>query len=110
MRTIVIQLTGQYWSASSTKLLFTFTQIVTGSCLPKFCPNCGTEIVYDQAKFCPDCGYSLTIETQKGEITDFETKIESTYPLPDDVQNCVKPLRGNQINFQTSLSLEQIIL
>jgi hypothetical protein len=41
-------------------------------------------------------------------VTSSETKFDTTYPLPDDVRNFVKPLKGTQINFQTSLSLEQI--
>jgi hypothetical protein len=33
--------------------------------LPKFCPNCGVKLEFEDAKFCPECGFSLT----KGETS-----------------------------------------
>ena len=83
-------------------------QILAGRYLPRFCPNCGIKIAYEDPKFCPDCGYALTIETVQTEMASPETKFDTTYPLPDDVRNFSKPLRGNSLNFQTSMSLEQI--
>lgn len=76
--------------------------------MPWFCPNCGTRLAYEDAKFCPDCGYSLIIESEQVEVANTETVFDTTYPLPDDVRNFVKPLRGSQINFQTGLGLEQV--
>jgi hypothetical protein len=37
-----------------------------------------------------------------------ENRFETSYPLPDDVRDFSKPLKGDQVNFQTSLSLKQI--
>ena len=33
---------------------------------------------------------------------------ETSFPLPDDVRDFSKPLKGDQVNFQTSMSLKQI--
>ena len=76
--------------------------------MPNFCPYCGTKITYKDAKFCPDCGYSLIIETIQIETTSPETNFGTTYPLPDDVRDFSKSIKGESINYQTSMSLEQI--
>lgn len=76
--------------------------------MPRFCPYCGTKIAYKDAKFCPDCGSSFTIEIEQVEMTSPETNFDQIYPMPDDIRNFLKALRGKSINFQTSLSLEQI--
>jgi hypothetical protein len=30
--------------------------------MPKFCPECGAEIKYRDAKFCPECGFKLKVD------------------------------------------------
>ena len=42
--------------------------------MPKFCPECGAEIKYRDAKFCPECGYNIKIEEE----------IEEEYPVEYD--------------------------
>jgi len=76
--------------------------------LPNFCPYCGTKIVYKDATYCPNCGSSLTIKIEQVDMTSPETNFDKTYPLPDDIHNFSKSIRGKSINFQTSMNLEQI--
>jgi DNA-directed RNA polymerase subunit RPC12/RpoP len=76
--------------------------------LPNYCPYCGAKIPYKDAKFCPNCGFSIIIKTEQVEMASPETNSDKTFPLPDDILNFSKALRGKSINYQTSLSLEQI--
>jgi hypothetical protein len=76
--------------------------------LPRFCPRCGTQLVYADAKFCHDCGYSLALASEPVEAAGPAFPVATPYPLPDDVRNYMQPLRGNQVNFQTSLSLPRL--
>jgi hypothetical protein len=76
--------------------------------LPRFCPRCGTQLVYADAQFCHDCGYSLTLASEPVEVADPAFPVATPYPLPDDVRNPIQPLRGNQLNFQTGLSLPHL--
>jgi hypothetical protein len=37
--------------------------------LPKFCPNCGVKLEFEDAKFCPECGFNLTKGTVSTRVT-----------------------------------------
>jgi len=37
--------------------------------LPKYCPNCGVKLEFEDAKFCPECGFNLTKRAILTEVT-----------------------------------------
>ncbi|RLG59194.1 MAG: hypothetical protein DRN95_02625, partial [Candidatus Hydrothermarchaeota archaeon] len=44
--------------------------------MPKFCPNCGSKLVYEMAKFCSECGFRLSPPEDKEELEDLVEDIE----------------------------------
>lgn len=80
------------------------------------CPNCGAPLDFPSTaekvvcKYCGRTVYTIKHElnTQNLNNQPVQTIFDTTYPMPDDARNFSKPLRGDQINFQTNLSLEQI--
>lgn len=44
--------------------------------MPKFCPNCGSKLVYERAKFCSECGFRLSPPEDKEELEDLVEDIE----------------------------------
>jgi len=51
---------------------------------------------------------ALYIEAQKLKSQKVQHKYDRAFPLPDNVQNFTKTLKSDMINFQTTLSLEEL--
>ena len=50
----------------------------------KFCPNCGIELKFQQAKFCPECGTLLSSnESQKADSPNSKIYEELTIPVAE---------------------------
>ncbi len=80
------------------------------------CPNCGAPLDFPPTAEKATCGYCkrtiYAIRHESGEVSltnqPKQMIYDSPYPVPSDAQNFSKPLKGDRVNFQTSLSLEQI--
>lgn len=51
--------------------------------MPKFCHNCGTQIIHENAKFCPECGSTL-IQKDNVMVKEITTPSQIVSTIEDD--------------------------
>jgi Holliday junction resolvase len=48
--------------------------------MPKFCPECGKQVEFSEAKFCPHCGFKLILEKQPETVQQLSEPIQPELP------------------------------
>ena len=82
--------------------------MLIGRHLPKFCPNCGTKLAFEDAKFCPDCGYSLTAETRPIESAEPHKEIKAQEELHTNVYDLGNRLEEVVENYGLSRLMDEV--